>query len=78
MRAEPRSDRLADRVWGERRIGVAVVHTDRSDLAWREGSNLFVSPDAALRDFVEPNFNRDPLPADFRQAFLRSFQSAAR
>jgi hypothetical protein len=62
-------------IWGERQIGVAVVRTDRSDLSWRQGSNLFVSPVAALRDFVEPNFNREPLPEDFREAFLRGFQS---
>lgn len=62
-------------VWGERRIGVAVVRTDLADLSWREGSDLFVSPAAALSDFVEPNYNRDPLPEDFRQAFLRGFQS---
>lgn len=63
-------------VWGEREIGVAVVRTSGSDLSWRQESDLFVSPEAALRDFVEPNFNREPLPAEFREAFLRGFTFA--
>jgi len=63
-------------VWGERQIGVAVLRTSGSDLSWRQESNLFVPPDAALRDFVEPNFNREPLPAEFREAFLSGFKFA--
>ncbi len=61
-------------VWGERQIGVAIVRTSGSDLSWRRGSDFFVPPEDALRDFVEPNFNRNPLPDEFRQAFLRDFQ----
>jgi hypothetical protein len=63
-------------IWGERPIGVAVIHTDLPDLSWRQGSTLFVSPAIALHDFVEPNFNRQPLSEEFRQTFIRNFRSA--
>jgi hypothetical protein len=63
-------------VWGERKIGIAIVHTDSSDISWRQGSDLFVPAEAALSDFVEPNFNRRPLGDDFRETFRRVFRFA--
>lgn len=62
-------------IWGERALGVAIVRSKGSDMSWREGSSYFASAEEALWSFVEPNFNRGPMPANFAEDFLRNFDS---
>lgn len=59
-------------IWGERVNGVAIVRTVGSDVSWRAYSEWFVEPEDAIRDFVEPEFSRQPLPAEWRRTFLRN------
>jgi hypothetical protein len=59
-------------IWGERPIGVAIVRTVGSDVSWRDYSEWFLSPEDAIEAFIEPNFNRQPLPAEWRRTFLRN------
>jgi hypothetical protein len=59
-------------IWGERSIGVAIVRTAGSDLSWIHDSDWFVPPTDAIRAFIEPEFNLQPLSEQFRQTFLRN------
>jgi hypothetical protein len=59
-------------IWGERRIGIAIVRTAGSDVSWRVDSDWFLPPIEAIHAFIEPEFNRQPLSAEFRQTFLEN------
>lgn len=63
-------------IWGERRLGIAIVRTIGSDMSWRRGSDEFLPPTEAIRVFIEPEFNRLPMPDDFRQRFLSGVRPA--
>jgi hypothetical protein len=59
-------------IWGEQDTGVAIVRTVGSDVSWRDNSEWFLSPEEAIEAFIEPSFNRHPLPAEWRKTFLRN------
>ena len=59
-------------IWGERIVGVAIVRTVGVDVSWRKDSDWFLSPTDAIRAFIEPNFELQPLSTEFRQTFLRN------
>jgi hypothetical protein len=59
-------------IWGERPNNIAIVRTIGSDVSWRNYSEWFASPEDAIYEFIEPEWNRQPLPAEWRQTFLRN------
>lgn len=59
-------------IWGERMNGIAIVRSAGVDVSWRGDSDWFLPPMEAIRAFIEPEFNREPLPDEFRQKFLRN------
>jgi hypothetical protein len=59
-------------IWGERMIGIAIVRTAGEDVSWRGDSDWFLPATEAIRAFIEPEFNVQPLSTDFRQSFLKN------
>jgi hypothetical protein len=59
-------------IWGERPINIAIVRTVGSDVSWRNDSKWFLEPEDAIHALIEPEFNRQPLSAEWRQTFLRN------
>jgi len=60
--------------WGERELGVAIIHVDGSDPGWQPaGMHFGSSADDALYTFVEPSFSSGSIPRRFRKEFLANF-----
>lgn len=66
-------DSLKWSIWGERRLGVAVIRTSADESNWKPESLPFFSPSNAVDALISLEFLPGEVPDYFRRTFVNSF-----
>ncbi|MFI6425839.1 hypothetical protein [Promicromonospora sp. NPDC050880] len=57
-------------VWGQRDWEVAVIHAEGTARPWREGTDIFVSPETAVSRFIQPDLGGSRWSRDETDSFV--------